>query len=323
MKIQKYLSVALLVITILSIAVFVFANYLSNDNLNNELQLKDISGKLLIVVDMEGVSGISMDEYWFSIKGHPLYFLKRRFLVNEVNAAITGALNAGLNEKDIIVADIHLTHYNLTKNDLPQGIEIIREIDTNQIGKKIEKIFLIGFHASADTPARYGHSFSYMVESIRKNEEEIGETNMWAYVAGSLNIPIALATGDSYAISELRLLDNECNCIVNKEPNNTTDASTILKQIEKAAESGIRNPRKSIIAPEPFQIEIKFKSDKETIVLEAPNSHLVLGKLNKLLKSINEESPVHKLINFFTSTFFLVIVILLGVTSAMMIYSSS
>lgn len=47
--------------------------------------------RLLIVADMEGIAGIGHDDFWSTIKGHPLYYLKRHLLVEEVNAAIAGA----------------------------------------------------------------------------------------------------------------------------------------------------------------------------------------------------------------------------------------
>src|SRR5881628_3650995 len=59
--------------------------------------------KVLIMADMEGVSGIVV---WDQVNGGaPLYEESRRLYTEEINAAVRGARAAGANE--IVVVDCH------------------------------------------------------------------------------------------------------------------------------------------------------------------------------------------------------------------------
>src|SRR6185436_15034155 len=122
--------------------------------------------RLLIIADMEGIAGIGLNEFWATVKGYPSYFLKRHFLVNQVNAAIRGALKAGLKPAEIVVADWHSTHHNFYENQLPQGIILIRDQENKELENGIEQVFLVGFHAAAGTGVRYAHTFRYAIKTF-------------------------------------------------------------------------------------------------------------------------------------------------------------
>jgi D-aminopeptidase len=221
--------------------------------------------KILIVVDMEGIAGIPMNSFWATVPGFPTYFLKRRLLIKEVNAAITGILKSGKHPQDIVVLDWHWNHHNFSEQNLPKGVQLIRQSEGELLKSGlIEKVFLIGFHGAAQTSCRYAHTMRYAIKVMRTSAKPIGEASLWAYVAGSMHIPIAFVTGDSLAIQEIKLLGNETVCVETKNEKETPSPTLIYKEIEKGAEDAAKKIIIPLATPSPFAIEFIFKSKKLT-----------------------------------------------------------
>jgi D-aminopeptidase len=218
--------------------------------------------KLLIVVDMEGIAGIGVNEFWSTIRGHPLYFFKRHLLVEETNAAISGAIKAGLKADQIVVVDWHLTNHNIYRSELPSGVTLIRGEETKFLEGSIEKVFLVGFHGAVGAPARYAHSFSYAIKDLLIDNKSAGETTVWAYTAGSKRVPIALLTGDAFAIGEIQSLGLETVCVDTKGGNTDSFVRSKHKSIELAAERAVSREIKPLSAPSPFSLAFSFKSRK-------------------------------------------------------------
>ncbi|MES2225465.1 MAG: M55 family metallopeptidase [Patescibacteria group bacterium] len=216
--------------------------------------------KLLIIADMEGIAGIGHDDFWSTIKGHPLYYLKRHLLVEEVNAAITGALNAGLWAEEIVVADWHLTNYNFYQNELPQGVTLVRAGEEKFLKEGAEKVFLVGFHGAVGTPPRLAHSFSYAIKELIIHGSPGGEATMCAYMAGSAGVPVALLSGDEFAISEIRDLGMDTLCIDTKSQSNTISPAQKHEEITRASEEVFTKNIQPLFSPSPFVVKFSFKS---------------------------------------------------------------
>ena len=79
--------------------------------------------KVFILVDMEGISGICLEAH--TTGGTAEYEMARRWMTQDVNAAVQGALDGGASE--IVVADGHGTNgmYNLVYHDLHEGASYI------------------------------------------------------------------------------------------------------------------------------------------------------------------------------------------------------
>jgi D-amino peptidase len=271
--------------------------------------------KLLIVVDMEGVGGIGLNEFWSTIKGHPLYFFKRHLLVKEINAAISGAMKTGLKSDEIVVADWHLTRHNFHQNDLPRGVTLVRTGENKFLEGGVEKIFLIGFHAAAGTPVRYAHSFRYAIKTFMISDRPVGETTMWAYNAGSMGVPIALLAGDSFAVGEIKSLGLETVCVETKNEKSLPSPASIRQSIEAAAEQALSKKIFPLSSPSPFSVKFSFKSPKltrnipekyftrrdgEYLVIEGKTAHDVYDDFqNKVGEYIKRKNLGHKLLSIF------------------------
>ncbi len=77
--------------------------------------------KLLIAADMEGISGITGWNQVFP--EHPEYARGRRLMTADVNAAIDGALQAGVT--DIMVTDGHWDGSNILWEDVKSPARLI------------------------------------------------------------------------------------------------------------------------------------------------------------------------------------------------------
>lgn len=272
--------------------------------------------KLLMIVDMEGIAGIGVNEFWSTIKCHPLYYLKRHFLVEEVNSAIRGAIKGGLGTEEIVVVDWHLTNHNFRQDELPSGVTLVRGGEHKFLKVGIEKVFLIGFHGAAGTPFRYAHSFSYTIKDLVINGKSGGETTMWAYTAGSMGIPIVLLTGDIFAIKEIKSLGLETVCIDTKGAKDMASIEDTHKRIELAAEQAVTKDIKPLPTPSPFSVQFSFKSSKMTrnlpaeyftrrdgeyFVIEGKNAYDVYDLFHAKIERtyIRSMLPGHRLLSMF------------------------
>jgi len=161
--------------------------------------------KLYISFDMEGITGA---RYWDDVtEGRGQYPEFRRIGTGEVNAAIEGAMEAGVTS--ILVRDSHGPARNLLPEELHPNAEYITGwVARNQtmagLDSTFDAAFLIGYHSKAGTPNGV-LSHTYMgrqFRSVELNGEEVGEIGLAAALAGRFNVPIALVTGDVAAVRE-------------------------------------------------------------------------------------------------------------------------
>jgi D-amino peptidase len=161
--------------------------------------------KLYVSFDMEGITCAHyVDDV---IEGRGQYAEFRRIGTREVNAAIEGALEAGVTS--ILVRDSHGPAKNLLPEELHPSAEYITGwVAKNQtmagLDSTFDAVFLIGYHSKAGTPNGV-LSHTYMgrqFRSVRLNGEEVGEIGLAAAMAGRVNVPIALVTGDVAAVKE-------------------------------------------------------------------------------------------------------------------------
>src|SRR5262249_58074772 len=114
-----------------------------------------------VSADMEGVAGISGDEQ--TDPSSPLHAASRHLMTQEVNAAVEGALQAGVQE--VVVSDGHWTCLNVLPDELHPRAELVsgypRRLYMGEgMGPGFDAAFFVGYHASAGTPgAVLDHSY--------------------------------------------------------------------------------------------------------------------------------------------------------------------
>ena len=156
--------------------------------------------KVFISVDMEGISGIVHGDQVSS--GTSEYAAGRKWMAQDVNAAVEGALEAGATE--VVVNDSHGSMRNIDPDDLhpravlisgsPKPLSMMQGIDAS-----FAACLFIGYHAKAGTEdAILDHTISgSVVRAIRVNGLEMPELGLNAAIAGYYGVPVALVSGDT------------------------------------------------------------------------------------------------------------------------------
>jgi len=156
--------------------------------------------KVFISVDMEGISGVVHSDQTSS--GTPEYGTARKWMAQDVNAAVEGALEAGATE--IVVNDSHGSMRNVDPDDLdpratlisgsPKPLSMMQGIDPS-----FAACIFIGYHAKAGTEdAILDHTISSsVVRLIKVNGIEVPELGLNAAIAGCYGVPVILVSGDA------------------------------------------------------------------------------------------------------------------------------
>lgn len=161
--------------------------------------------KVYILVDMEGGSGIhsfslqaSRDSYYYKVA--------KRFVTQDTNAAIEGALAAGADE--VVVWDSHGPG-TIDFEILDSRAKLIRGVLSPWgMDSSFGALFQVAQHSKAGTEKGVlCHTYSSReIIGMWLNDKDIGEMGIRAAIAGTFDIPFALETGDEAACTEAKEL---------------------------------------------------------------------------------------------------------------------
>ncbi|MFC4531226.1 M55 family metallopeptidase [Sphaerisporangium dianthi] len=163
--------------------------------------------KVLISVDMEGISGIvhpsetNPDRYDYE-RGRVL-------MTAEANAVIAGVLDAEPSAV-VWVADAHGPFRNLLPEELDRRAHLVRGKPRplgmlGGLDEDTDAVLLVGYHARAGGgPAVLAHTMSGEILDVRVGGRSLGEIGLNAAMAGHLGVPVVLLSGDDTACAELR-----------------------------------------------------------------------------------------------------------------------
>jgi D-amino peptidase len=155
--------------------------------------------KVFISVDMEGICGVTSLKQINS--NNPEYGQARLWMTDDVNAAVEGAIEAGVGE--VVVRDAHGPAINILPDRLHPSARLMAGwapvLDMMQgLDGTFDLAFLIGYHPGP--PAADGVlSHTYSMEQVREviiNGLSAGETLINAIQAGVHGVPIGLVTGE-------------------------------------------------------------------------------------------------------------------------------
>jgi D-amino peptidase len=185
--------------------------------------------KIFLSSDMEGTAGI-VD--WEQCVGDgPQAAAGRRLLLDEVNAAIEGALAGGGTE--IVVNDSHSTMRNLPPEALAGEASYIsgshKPLYMMQgLDGSFDAVLLVSYHGSVGAPAGLSHTYSpRVVVEARLGGVVTGEAGINALVAAHYGVPVVLVTGDRCACEETAVLIPGVHAAVVKEPVSRTAAHSL------------------------------------------------------------------------------------------------
>lgn len=161
--------------------------------------------KILIAVDMEGISGVV---HWDHVTpGHAEYYRFRHIMTQDVNAAIRGAFEGGATE--VTVTDGHWNDLNILIEELdprarlnsggPSPLSMVNGVDAG-----VDGVMFVGYHARIGSPnAILDHTWSDVrVANLWLNGALAGEIALNAAVCGHFSVPLILLSGDQTACAE-------------------------------------------------------------------------------------------------------------------------
>jgi len=174
--------------------------------------------RVFISCDMEGVAGI-VD--WQQVTAGPEFALGRRLMLEEVNAAIDGAVEGGATS--VVVSDAHGEKQNFPPDELHAEAEYcsgrLKPLTMMEgLDSSCDAIFLVGYHGAAGGPASVlSHTYNpAAVQTVTLNGVLVGEGGVNALVALHYGVRIALISGDQHAISQTKPIAPDAEMIVVK-----------------------------------------------------------------------------------------------------------
>ena len=224
--------------------------------------------KLFLSTDIEGTSGIVAWEQ--IIEGNAEYEQGRRLLTNEVNAVISGALEAG--SAEFVVNDSHHYMRNLHPQDLLGEATLIT-------GKHKPLYMMEGLDASFDGACFVSYHGSIGAEhavlshtynpgaiwEVRINGEVVGESAINALVAAHYDVPIIFISGDEVTAQEARNIAPNAEKVVVKQSLgrfaaahiHPTIACELLRKGASRAVSNVNDMRPPVFQ-QPVSLEVTF-----------------------------------------------------------------
>lgn len=224
--------------------------------------------KIYISADLEGIAGVVSDEQR-SRKGLD-YQMARRWMAQEVNAAVEGAIQAGAQE--IVVNDAHAGAINLALSDLHERVALISGgnkplgmMEGIQAG--FDAAFFIGYHAMRGTQnACLDHTYSEKrIIAVRVNGTAYGELGINAAVAGHFGVPVVLVSGDARAVEEAGTCLGEVVGVVVKEGIGRGAAKSLSQaRVHQLLRQGAQRALEDLsryqplVFPSPIALEVEF-----------------------------------------------------------------
>jgi D-amino peptidase len=205
--------------------------------------------KIWMSFDMEGVAGI-VDWEQCRPTGGARYEIGCQLMLDEINAAIEGAVNGGATE--IVLNDSHGTMANLDPRRIAGGATYISgrhkpRYMMEGLDGSFDAAFLVGYHGSiSGRPSTLSHTYNPEVFSAaRINGELVGESGINALVAEHYGVPIAFVSGDSVTWEETQPFAPDAVQVITKESITRFSASNLhptesCRLIRDGAEQAVR-----------------------------------------------------------------------------------
>jgi len=234
--------------------------------------------KLFISADIEGIGGVATWEQ-ARTKGAD-YERARRWMTDEVNTAIEGAIEGGVTE--VVVRDAHGAARNILWESLhPKAFLISGWGPSSDMLQGLDETFnlvmLIGYHPGPSTPGGLlSHCFTQRILDLRLNDNPGSEALIAALQAGCVGVPVGLVTGQAELEEEIRPALPKCAFVATKRGMYYQSAlleplATVRARIRESARRAVSD-RIAGTGPEPFQPEPPVRLELELSTLESASA---------------------------------------------------
>lgn len=238
--------------------------------------------RVFLAVDMEGITGVvHPDQLLPDGRG---YHQAQQMLIGDINAVIHGILEVHP-KAEILVGDGHATMRNVDLQQLHPSAELVMgpgtvvnkplcQLEGIQYGADVA--FCIGYHSKAGTVGGLlSHTFiGSLVADLRLNGKSVGEVEANAAVLSANNIPLALVSGSSDLVTEIRSWSPHVNVVSTKTTLGPTAAicktpTVTAALLQTATAAALRHPESwhmLDIGPATFEVQTKQPEQLERAI---------------------------------------------------------
>lgn len=233
--------------------------------------------KVYISTDMEGITGINGLQFIFDKEVE--YTRGRTLMMQDLNAAIAGAVEAGATE--ILVNDAHGSMRNLQIEDLHEAADLITGFPKNQLmmaglDASFDAAMFIGYHPKDGSEGILSHTImGSVIRDVVINGKSYGETGISAAMAGYYDVPVVMISGDDMLKKEARDLMPDLPFVTTKFVMSGCAAKMLHpkrteKMIRKHATLSLLNLGSASVfrLPEALDMEITVKDPVQADVIE-------------------------------------------------------
>jgi D-amino peptidase len=246
--------------------------------------------KIYISCDMEGVAGVSGWEDVDARNQTPQYRIYRRYMTQEVRAAIDGAREAGATE--IVVNDSHGPMRNLLWDEIPSDVRVIfgnrKPFSMVQgIDETFDAAFFTGYHGGiADADAALCHTYTPgVIYDVRVNGVQCTEATLNAALAGFYGVPVALITGDRTTVEGVQRQMPWAKGVTIKESIGNFAVDSISPQAAQAAiRTAASDALRSVSSMQPYRFT-------PPIALEIDLAHVEQADYAEMIPGFQRKAP--------------------------------
>jgi len=226
--------------------------------------------KIFISVDMEGIGGIGTSAM-VSSSGKD-YATGRKLMTDEVNAVVNAIFQTG--PATVLVNDSHGDMQNLLHTELDPRVEYIQS-NIKPLGmvqgldSSFDGVIFIGYHAKAGSENGFlAHTGSSVVKGLWINGTEVGEGGLNTFFAGSIGVPVILASGDKTFSEEIKKL-TATRTVITKEAIGASAAKllhpdVVKKELQTQTIAAIKDLKNAKVLTIKNPIEFVLKVDTPT-----------------------------------------------------------
>jgi D-amino peptidase len=162
--------------------------------------------RVLISADMEGVTGVTFPD---DVEpGSARWSYCRELFVSDVNAAISGFIDAGATE--VLVNEAHASQRNLLLDQIDSRASVLigRHKPWSMmegIDRGYDAVAFVGYHAAAGEQGVLSHTYlPNTITGVWLNGAVCSEGYMNAALAHEFGVPVVLVTGDDRAVEDAK-----------------------------------------------------------------------------------------------------------------------
>lgn len=258
--------------------------------------------KTIIMTDLEGVAGVVSFEDQTGPTGH-YYEAAKKLLTAEVNAAIEGLLEEGVEE--ILVLDGHGAGA-ISFEDLHPSAKLFHGRPWAPWPRLIEAFkgydacLMVGQHAMAGVPtSNLSHTQnSRTIEYYQLNGRKIGEIGQFALFCGALGLPMIFLSGEQDACDEAQaLIPGIVTAAVKQGLSRGSAISLSAPVAQRLIRTGAQHAMKQhrvaplppLVWPGPYTLEIRYHFTSDA---DARAAHPLAERLDNQTVRFTSQSVV-------------------------------